>query len=546
MPRIPVKPPATWRVDPLHRLGRGLRLCLPLSAGAGRIAYDAGPAAQHGTLVDSRQWRTGPYGPYLGFVGGLNQYVNAGPLSWLSGAPAFTLVAITKRVTAGDNLPIGLGATLATTVGISGDTNISCRIGSGSGDVYSNTANTTTARQHIVMAFDGSQGTAINRVALYIDGVPQTLTMGSGTFPATAPTSSASVWIGAMEAVSFFGTGECDGVWWYDRTFSQADAIEHYADPFGMLTFDDGSMPPGLEPWMLGATLLPRHGPTVENRDPEAGATGARAGDRISFDWVPYLITDAVRLSSIRAWVNGVEMTGSAISKTSLGGGAYHVEVSLPLNDWSTYTVTTMADTDSTAGDPTTVAWSFATAISSDEAVAAGGFIREIAAEYGELAGATNAFVPDLVFARGSTLEVLPDYLTLGGTVSPPFDLAQMEMASLQGWITEFRAHPVPAWLLAGEASQAFAAAAVDVERPDAPVARAPVALDAETHAGQRGGVAALEVEIATHQANPAVLQAGEPARAEAAAAIDVTGSDASGLVVVDSPSLEWDQEGEN
>lgn len=290
--------------------GAGLRHAWAFSEGGGLATRDEVTLAT-ASLVGSPLWATGPYGPHLGFVGGSSQYVNAGAVPWLSGAAAFTLIAIERRVTAGDNLPIGVGASLATTAGISGDTNISCRLGTGGADAYSNVGNTTTAWQHVVMAFDGSQATALNRVANYINGVLQTIVMGSGTFPTVAPTTSASFWIGAMEAVSFYGTGECAGVWLYDRTLSAGEVAEHYADPWGMLET------PALRRRLFAGVYVP---PVVSaiasDLTPADGATNVDPGSPVGITWTP---TDTMNpIDTITIRVNGVDRF---IDEVSTGGG---------------------------------------------------------------------------------------------------------------------------------------------------------------------------------------------------------------------------------
>lgn len=321
----PIVPRLRWG----HPLTSGLRSVLAFAERGGTTTRDGATLAD-GTLVNAPGWLTGPYGPHLGFVGGSSQYVNAGPLPWLSGASAFTLIAITKRTTAGDNFPVGIGATLATTVGISGDTNISCRVGSGGGDVYSNTANTTTDWQHIVMAFDGTQGTAINRVALYINALPQSLTMGAGTFPSTAPTSSASLWVGAMEAVSFYGTSECAGVWWYDRTLSQADALAHFADPWGMFET------PPVRRMILAGVYAPPAAATVtwNSAEPADGETAAETVDAAS------IVADPVDAGNpLDTWAATVDGDAVTVDVAGAGGNAERGTVEFFFEFGRTYTI---------------------------------------------------------------------------------------------------------------------------------------------------------------------------------------------------------------
>lgn len=338
--------PARPRLVGDHPLGpgAGLRHLWPLSEGGGLATRDEVTLAT-ASLVGSPLWANGPYGPYLGFIGASSQYVDAGPIPWLSGAPAFTLVVIQRRTTSGDNFAIHIGASFGTTIGISGSTFVTCRVGTGAGDAYSQVPNTTDEWQHIVMAFDGSQATALDRVALYINGVQQSMTMGAGTFPTTAPSSTDSLRIGAAEFVSFFGTGQSTGTWLYDRTFTASNAADHYADPWGMV-----EMPALRRRLFAGIYVPPVVSAIPSDLFPADDATGVDPGSEVAVSWTP---TDTMNpIDTITITVNGVEQESEEVS---IGGSGIRASCVPPLYQ---YQVNEFSSVCTTQDDNTnTVEW---------------------------------------------------------------------------------------------------------------------------------------------------------------------------------------------
>lgn len=83
---------------------------------------------------------------------------------------------------------------------------------------------------HFVMVYDGSQGTAANRIVAYIDGVQQTLTQGGVGNPTVLPSTAhlATFDVGREVGTSTFGACESFGVALFSTSLTSSQVLNHY------------------------------------------------------------------------------------------------------------------------------------------------------------------------------------------------------------------------------------------------------------------------------------------------------------------------------
>lgn len=109
------------------------------------------------------------------------------------------------------------------------------RVATGSADAFGTVSHTDTLWHSLTGVFDGGLSTNANRAKLYLDGVQQTLSF-TGTIPATAPTSSASIRLGANEAAATFADGDIAHFFEWKRAL-RADEVERLArNPLALAT----------------------------------------------------------------------------------------------------------------------------------------------------------------------------------------------------------------------------------------------------------------------------------------------------------------------
>jgi hypothetical protein len=108
---------------------------------------------------------------------------------------------------------------------------------------YPKFALTGTGWHHIVIAYDGNQGTAANRVRCYVDGSEVAMIQGGSGNPASY-TISGAFRIGRA-AAGFLGytTGNIDDVRLYDRTLTADDVKELYVHGLQNVNFVSATMP---------------------------------------------------------------------------------------------------------------------------------------------------------------------------------------------------------------------------------------------------------------------------------------------------------------
>lgn len=132
-------------------------------------------------------------------------------------------------------------------------------IGTGSANnfEYGTDAVANNAWGHFVFVFDGSQGTANDRVKVYINGSLMTPLGNVGTFPTSLP-AGASVGAFRVGFAGVWSTGDYDELHMYDRAISSTEVTTLYNSGNG-LTYVDGFVPLLNHMRMIHAALTARN-----------------------------------------------------------------------------------------------------------------------------------------------------------------------------------------------------------------------------------------------------------------------------------------------
>ncbi|HRC28292.1 MAG TPA: LamG domain-containing protein [Candidatus Saccharimonas sp.] len=84
------------------------------------------------------------------------------------------------------------------------------------------------AWHHVVLVYDGTQGVALDRVKVYIDGVARPMSVCLGTIPSTLQDSSSYLTIGAMRGLGRYFNGSLDEVKFFNRSFTPNEIKAEY------------------------------------------------------------------------------------------------------------------------------------------------------------------------------------------------------------------------------------------------------------------------------------------------------------------------------
>ncbi len=192
----------SWRNKSV-RTRRGL---WRLSSAVGVITPDDSGRGNHGTMVNAPTFARTPWGVGCMEFDGNNQYVNLRDLTYLNAVGAFTIAFWMNQFQSDDNDVILRKYDDAThwveihTTNFSTGT-LECAINNGvvtgRGYFLHTSIASENAWHHVAVVFDGSQAGNINRLRIYVDGAPITLTF-VGTIPTTtADLSGVDATIGA-------------------------------------------------------------------------------------------------------------------------------------------------------------------------------------------------------------------------------------------------------------------------------------------------------------------------------------------------------------
>jgi len=230
------KPPSGTRLNPLHRLSKGVVAYFPFWEGGGSLVRDIAGRSLVGTLTAGPTWSVGQFGPALS-LDGVDDYVNVAPTTESVANLSVYSIAVRFRTTAASaddgriyaegrlstNTPVVfLGYGFLTTevrFFVRDDANVSVSLGS------SRTGLNDGVWHQAVGIRNGTSFT------VYVDGVP------SGSTTATiGVTTIDTVVVGAhsrLTLASFF-EGLIDNVCIYSRVLKADEVAELYADPFCM------------------------------------------------------------------------------------------------------------------------------------------------------------------------------------------------------------------------------------------------------------------------------------------------------------------------
>ena len=81
---------------------------------------------------------------------------------------------------------------------------------------------------HVVLVFDGTQSTALDRAKVYIDGVARPMSVCLGTIPSTLQDSSSYLTIGAMRGIGRYFNGSLDEVKFFNRSLTPNEIKAEY------------------------------------------------------------------------------------------------------------------------------------------------------------------------------------------------------------------------------------------------------------------------------------------------------------------------------
>lgn len=162
---------------------------------------------------------------------GSNEYFSG---SLLSGSKTnLSLEAWVYRASSGDVITVGWGGTNNNRFNILwfSDNRLYFQVENGAIN-YRYITSTDTGWHHIVLTYDGSQGTASNRVKAYYDGSLQSLTGGTST--PSSYTITGNFEIGRESANSRYTLGYHDVTRVWDRTLSGTEVTELYNSGAGL------------------------------------------------------------------------------------------------------------------------------------------------------------------------------------------------------------------------------------------------------------------------------------------------------------------------
>lgn len=230
-------------------------------------------AGPHGTLTNGPTWVGSPYGNAIRFDG-TDDYVNIGDVNALDGIAGMTVVCdwsptnITqtlKSIFAKWDTAANSGWIVETGwTGVAGQTSgliVAC--GSAANDYGETAAGILVAgqRKNLTIVFDGAATGNANRLKLYVDSAPITLTFhAAAAIPTTTPATTHSLRIGATSDAQRFAAGGCGALLTYDRAFSQAEVTAlNEEQKQGFPTLVNRVWSPSLHVAAAAATAYPWH-----------------------------------------------------------------------------------------------------------------------------------------------------------------------------------------------------------------------------------------------------------------------------------------------
>ena len=208
----------------------GLVLYQSFEDSTGTIATDFSGQGNSGVLtnMEAGDWITGKKGKALDFDGS-DEYVSVANGAGLNPTTAYTAstwvkfdsfanqygILLMKAITGGYHYRIYRDTT-----------NLYFDVAAGAAGVSGLTLE-TGRWYHIVMVYDGSQGTDATRLKVYLDGAAQTLSF-SGSPPSSITAATNPVYLASNVGASLFHDGQMDEVRIYDRALSATEVAAMY------------------------------------------------------------------------------------------------------------------------------------------------------------------------------------------------------------------------------------------------------------------------------------------------------------------------------
>jgi hypothetical protein len=169
---------------------------------------------------------------YSVLTDGVDEWVDCGVVSALNATQNFSISCWVKANTSADGEILGTFTSAGNMIGLnfavsSNVISISVRNGPVTYSSHSATLN-TGQWYHVVMVFDGTQGTATDRIKAYLDGSNVARSGGSGTNPTTSNTSTKSFDIGGLRDASVYRDVYMDEVAIFDYSLDASQVSSIY------------------------------------------------------------------------------------------------------------------------------------------------------------------------------------------------------------------------------------------------------------------------------------------------------------------------------
>lgn len=220
----------------------GLIAYYSLDENSGTTTADASVNSNNGSFVSGPTWTTGKLGSAVSFNGSNGQSVSVPDNTALNTGSQMTLSLWANQSSGTLNKALashwnytGGSVSGSWALQVSGDSTSRLQFfvadsQTDPGNNYAETAASTWSTggwHHITVVYDGTQSTAANRVAIYIDGAAAS-TATAGTLPATLQDAASPLMIGDFTGLNRTWNGAIDHVKIFSRALSAAEVNAEY------------------------------------------------------------------------------------------------------------------------------------------------------------------------------------------------------------------------------------------------------------------------------------------------------------------------------
>jgi hypothetical protein len=220
----------------------GLVAYYPFDEGTGTLAADASANNNNGSLVSGPTWTTGKLNSAASFDGSNGQSVSIADNAQITMTTQMTLSLWAKQSAATTNKALAShwdyvsgshSGAWALQTESSDASRLQFFVANAQTDTGSNYIATNSgtwssgAWHHIVIVYDGSQVTPLNRISVYIDNVKVGTTM-AGTIPTSMQNAASPMMIGDFNGLNRTWNGQIDHVKLFNRALSQQEVSAEY------------------------------------------------------------------------------------------------------------------------------------------------------------------------------------------------------------------------------------------------------------------------------------------------------------------------------